>query len=69
MFWIYKSLVAPQLFCSIANKNRLNFVCSVMLQEGTIRLKLAKLLAGKYDDVRYEQSVASVESIVEVCRN
>lgn len=36
-----------------------------MLQEGTIRLKLAKVLSG-YDDVRYEESVPSRENIKEV---
>lgn len=38
----------------------------VMLQEGIVRAKLAKLLAG-YDDVIYEQSFASGANIKVVC--
>ena len=37
-----------------------------MLQEGIVRAKLAKLLAG-YDDVIYEESVASGANIKAVC--
>jgi hypothetical protein len=37
-----------------------------MLQEGIIRVKLAKILAG-YDDVHYERSVATGENIKLVC--
>lgn len=37
-----------------------------MVQEGIIRVKLAKILAG-YDDVHYERSVATGESIKAVC--
>ncbi|KAI9125575.1 hypothetical protein K1719_002993 [Acacia pycnantha] len=37
--------------------------------EGTIRLKLAKILAGKYDDVRFEQGVASLDNIKEASKD
>lgn len=37
------------------------------LQEGIVRAKLAKILAG-YDDVLYERSIATVESIKMVGR-
>lgn len=38
----------------------------VLLQEGIVRVKLAKILAG-YDDVHYERSVATSENIRAVC--
>lgn len=36
------------------------------MQEGIVRVKLAKVLAG-YDDVHYERSVATGENIKSVC--
>ena len=38
----------------------------VMLQEGIVRVKLAKILSG-YDDVHYERSIATDENIKLVC--
>lgn len=38
----------------------------VMLQEGKVRAKLAKILAG-YDDVQYERSSPTAETIQAVC--
>lgn len=44
----------------------INDLIHVLLQEGIVRAKLAKVLAG-YDDVKYEQSFASEASIKAVC--
>lgn len=43
-------------------KLQLIFLGLVLLQEGIVRVKLAKILAG-YDDVHYERSVATGENI------
>lgn len=39
---------------------------SCLVQEGIVRVKLTKVLAG-YDDVHYERSVATGENIKAVC--
>lgn len=39
----------------------------ITMQEGIVRAKLAKILVG-YDDVHYERSIATVESIKMVGR-
>jgi hypothetical protein len=47
-------------------KLQLIYLGLVLLQEGIVRVKLAKILAG-YDDVYYERSVATGENIRAVC--
>lgn len=42
------------------------FFFFLFLQEGVVRVKLAKILSG-YDDVHYERSVATGENIKAVC--
>ena len=49
-------------FCFVNVDMGSDFVTSLLMQEGKVRLKLAKILKG-YDDVHFENSFATGEGI------